>query len=376
MVMKKIDKPVDAETWNAAISSLPNAHILQTWQWAQVKSRFNWNPLPTLWHDRQGEVAAAAMAMTRSMAVRGLPFNLKMMYVPKGPLLCDWQDANLRQQVFKDLRALAAREGAIFVKIDPDVRIGTGAPGDPDASGEHLGESIITELEDGGWSFSAEQVQFRNTVLLDLTKELDELLAAMKQKTRYNIRLAQKKGVTVRAGSQADLDLLFEMYRETSSRDGFVIRQRGYYLDVWETFMQAGMVEPLIAEVMGEAVAGLLLFRFSRRAWYLYGMSRDLHREKMANYLLQWEAIQRAKASGCLTYDLWGAPDEFTNDDPLWGVYRFKEGLGGTVVRHIGAWDLPVRHLVYSLYTIVLPRYLAFMRRRGMEQAKAGVSSF
>jgi lipid II:glycine glycyltransferase (peptidoglycan interpeptide bridge formation enzyme) len=116
-------------------------------------------------------------------------------------------------------------------------------------------------------------------------------------------------------------------------------------------------------------------FRFAGRAWYLYGMSRDLHRERMPNYLLQWEALRRARTSGCNEYDLWGAPDRFDESDPLWGVYRFKEGLGGEVVRGLGAWDLPVQPLLYRLYTQTLPRLLDVMRKRGRAQTKSALSA-
>jgi lipid II:glycine glycyltransferase (peptidoglycan interpeptide bridge formation enzyme) len=122
--------------------------------------------------------------------------------------------------------------------------------------------------------------------------------------------------------------------------------------------------------VSGEAVAALFVFYFVDKAWYLFGMSRDAHREKMPNHLLQWEAIRRAKAVGCRMYDLWGAPDEFVESDPLWGVYRFKEGLGGELVRHLGAWDLPLRPFYYRLYTQTLPRLLDLMRSRGRERTR------
>ena len=122
---------------------------------------------------------------------------------------------------------------------------------------------------------------------------------------------------------------------------------------------------PLIAEVDGEPVAAIILFMFGERAYYVYGMSRDAHREKMPTYLLQWEAIKRAKSAGCDVYDLWGAPDEFNENDSMWGVYRFKEGLGGDVERTLGAWDYAGNKLLYKLYTDVMPRILNLMRSRG-----------
>jgi lipid II:glycine glycyltransferase (peptidoglycan interpeptide bridge formation enzyme) len=117
-------------------------------------------------------------------------------------------------------------------------------------------------------------------------------------------------------------------------------------------------------------VAGLISFYFAGRAWFLYGMSRDIHRRKMPNYLLQWKAIRSAKAKECKYYDLWGAPDVFTENDPMWGVYRFKKGLGGTVVRNIGAYDLPARPLLYRLYTQFLPSILALLRRQGKDRVR------
>ena len=177
---------------------------------------------------------------------------------------------------------------------------------------------MIDDLKRDGWQFSQEQVQFRNTVLIDLEPGEKELLANMKQKTRYNVNLALRKGVVVRTAKPGDIDQLIHMYAETSVRDGFVIRSDGYYREVWNSFMfhpgpvrlDQPVAEALIAEMDGESIAAVIIFRFARKAWYLYGMSRTAHRDKMPNYLLQWEAIKRAKAAGCTVYDLWGAPDD------------------------------------------------------------------
>jgi lipid II:glycine glycyltransferase (peptidoglycan interpeptide bridge formation enzyme) len=165
------------------------------------------------------------------------------------------------------------------------------------------------------------------------------------------------------------------MYSGTAERDGFVIRPQEYYKRVWRLFMEAGFASPLIAEVNGEPVAALILFWFSRRAWYLYGMSLETHREKMPNYLLQWEAMRLAKVKGCQLYDLWGAPDVFDESDSLWGVYRFKDGFGGTVIRNIGAWDYPVRRRWYQMYAQIMPNILAWMRSRGSGKTGAQKSA-
>jgi len=352
------------QSWNPIIAALPGAHILQTWEWGQVKARFGWEPCPIIWRTEDGGIAAAALVLLRSLPVPGLGIRLRVAYTPKGPL-CDWGNDVLRERILNDMENFAHGQKAIFVKIDPDVRLGCGIPSHPDERNDSVGQKVVEELRLKGWLFSSEQIQFKNTVLVDLRPDLETLMANMKQKTRYNVRLARRKGVNVRVGSRENIEALYEMYVETAARDGFVIRDEAYYQAVWSTFIEAGMAEALVAEVDGEMVAALMIFKFAGKAWYLYGMSRPVHREKMPNYLLQWEAIQHAKVSGCQYYDLWGAPDRFIEDDPLWGVFRFKKGLGGEVVRHVGAWDKPTHQLYYRLYTQVLPRVLDVMRWRG-----------
>jgi peptidoglycan pentaglycine glycine transferase (the first glycine) len=369
-------------SWNELIASLPLAHLLQTWEWSQVKARYGWQALPFVWQDAAGNPVAAAMILKRGIPVGGLAKKMCVLYTPKGPLM-DWGNAQLRQRVLDDLQVFAKRQGAIFIKIDPDVSLGTGVPAAVDAINDPFGQAVLTCLQGKEWKFSQDQIQFRNTVLIDLVLPEDELLVRMKQKTRYNIRLAQKKGVTVRAGTLADLPLLYHMYAETSMRDGFLIRDEGYYQTVWRTFMGVSpsahllqpFTEPLIAEVDGKPVAAVSMFYFSGQAIYLFGMSRETHRERMPNYLLQWEAIRRAKALGCRIYNLWGAPDVFNESDGLWGVFRFKEGLGGTVSRTIGAWDFTPNPLLYKIYTQVLPRVMDLMRARGVTKTRQSLES-
>jgi lipid II:glycine glycyltransferase (peptidoglycan interpeptide bridge formation enzyme) len=277
--------------------------------------------------------------------------------------------------VLTDLAQLAKHTRAIFIKVDPDVTIGIGVPGSADQQTDPIGEEVSRDFRDHGWRLSEGQVQFRNTFLIDLRIPNETLLARMKQKTRYNIRLAQRKGVQTRLGSAEELDLAYRMYAETSIRDGFTIRDRQYYLRTWSVFLEKGLADFLLAEVEGEPVAGLILFRFGGKAWYMYGMSRAIHREKMPTYLLQWAAMQRAKEMNCNTYDLWGAPDEFSETDPMWGVFRFKEGLGGQVIRTNGAWDFPVNLTLYRLYNQILPRFLTILRKRGKEQIRRSIEA-
>ena len=374
--------------WNQLISLLPNPHFLQTHEWAQVKSKYGWKPIYLVWSDKafqsytsdqldqldRSNVNAACLVLKRTVLSRGFASRLCILYAPKGPLL-DWSNESLRNRVLDDLQSFANKQGAIFLKIDSDVVLGTGISESEDSREDNGGQVVMSELMRRGWRYSSDQIQFKNTVLIDLSAPQDEMLARMKQKTRYNIRLAEKKGVTVRIGTQADLPMLYTMYAETSVRDGFVIRDEGYYQTVWQTFMQSiePNAEPLIAEVNGEIVAAIFVFYFAERAYYVYGMSREAHREKMPNYLLQSEAMKRAKLRGCLIYDLWGAPDEFKESDSMWGVFRFKEGLGGEVIRTLGAWDYAPNPFWYKIYSEIIPRALDVMRSRGKQKTKQAI---
>jgi lipid II:glycine glycyltransferase (peptidoglycan interpeptide bridge formation enzyme) len=335
------------KAWNQVLRALPQPHVLQTWEWGAFKERHEWSADRWLW-TAGGEPKAAATVLSRRIG----PLPARAMYVPKGPIL-DYDDLALVARVLSDLEAAARSGQAVFVKIDPDVRADT-----------TQGKAVVDLLQERGWRFSDEQVQFRNTLLLDLTRDLDEIMASMKSKWRYNIRLAGRRGVTVRHGRPEDLHLLYEMYEETSRRNQFVIRPESYYQDVWGSFLEAGLADPLIAEVEGEPVAMVVLFRFGERIWFMYGASRSIHRAHMPNHLLQWEAIRWGKEQGCRIYDMWGAPDELDESDPMWGVYRFKEGFGAQFTEHIGAYDYPTSELGYWLCTTVIPPLLALMRLR------------
>ena len=381
---------MESHIWNSVISKLPNPHFLQTYEWGQVKAKYGWEPIYVVW-DNQGNMQvekdvirlssfvfppSAALILKRQILRSGFAARLSILYLPKGPLL-DWTNEALRNRVLDDLQSFARKQGAIFLKMDPDVVLGTGIPNNQDDALDNGGQAVMSELKRRGWGYASDQIQFKNTVLIHLNPSEEEILGRMKQKTRYNIRLAERKGVSVRVGTKDDLPILYKMYAETSVRDGFVIRDEGYYQTVWNLFMNSSdpTCEPLIAQINGEAVASIFVFYFARRAYYVYGMSRDAHREKMPTYLLQWEAMRRAKAKGCSVYDLWGAPDVFNESDSLWGVYRFKEGFGGKVIRTLGAWDFAPNPLWYKLYSEIIPRVLDVMRSRGKAKTRQNLGA-
>jgi lipid II:glycine glycyltransferase (peptidoglycan interpeptide bridge formation enzyme) len=358
----------DGSAWNAKVQQYAGAHILQSWQWGQVKEKYGWQPNRQIW-ETKGQESALGLILKRKQRFNRLSPQFSIYYVPRGPI-CDWSDSRTITTILNHLEGLAGQKGTIFIKIDPEVITGRGVPGSNEDTRDQVGQKIISTLTNRKWFFSESQIQFRNTTLLDLHGTEDDWLSRMKQKTRYNLRLAQKKDVQIRLAADEDLPHLYRLYAETSLRDRFVIRSEDYYLTIWRTFMEANMAKGLIAEVDANPVAGLFLFTMGKKAWYLYGMSTNVHREKMPNYLLQWEAMKYAKEAGCEIYDLWGAPDQFIESDSMWGVYRFKEGLGGKVIRTIGAWDFTLQPNVYRLYTRILPKVLDLMRRRGRKQTE------
>ncbi len=179
----------------------------------------------------------------------------------------------------------------------------------------------------------------------------------MHQKWRYNIRLAARKEVTVRVGGAADFDLYDSLSTVTGERDAFATRPRGYYEDVWRTF-QPERSRLFVAEYQGRALAAIIVVRVGNTAVYLYGASSNEERNRMPNHALQWEAIRWAKSEGCQGYDFWGIPPEVPLDGEveeigeggLWGVFRFKQGFGGKVVKYPGAFDFPYSRLGYLAY--------------------------
>jgi peptidoglycan pentaglycine glycine transferase (the first glycine) len=361
----------DPTAWNSwAASQRHGGHLLQSWEWGEFKSRHGWAASRLIW--RSGGDLPTAVAQILERRVRTPVGEWRIQYCPRGPLLTT-DDAGLRQLVLQDLANYARRRRAIFIKIDPEWHLTSAGVRTDESTPAPTASALGSWLADNGWRYAREQIQFRNTMLLSLSPPEEQLLAGMKQKTRYNIRLASRRQVQVRMGDSGDLGLLYQLYAITSRRDGFVIRPETYYRDVWGSFMTAGLAQGFIAEVEGRAIAGLIVFRFGRRAWFLYGMSSELHRDRMPNYLLQWEAIRWAKTSGCTGYDFWGAPDQRDLGDPLWGVYRFKEGFGAQMVETIGAWDFVLRPAIYYAYGTLLPILLNMMRRRGRARIRAAL---
>ena len=322
---------VSLPEWQEFLRHHPNAHLLQTAEWGELKSNFGWTPIRLTTGKRGGQIL-----------FRKLPFGLTLGYLPK-PITPE-DDMATNRQFWAELDLLCRERRAIFCKLEPDAW-------DQDPRGRS-GEYQSLRI-------SRHSIQPPRTIVINIKYSEDEILARMKQKTRYNIRLAEKKGVRVRPWD--DLVAFHKMMMATGERDRFGAHSLDYYSKAYELFRSGGMCELLVADYEGVPLAALMVFARGNRAWYLYGASTDDQRNLMPTYLLQWEAIRWAKSRGCETYDLWGVPDHDEaaleagfekRSDGLWGVYRFKRGFGGELKRASQAYDRVYNPALYWIYRL------------------------
>ncbi|MEO8083131.1 MAG: peptidoglycan bridge formation glycyltransferase FemA/FemB family protein [Ardenticatenales bacterium] len=379
-MMRRIE---DADAWDALLLRLgraapsepaePAPHLLQGWRWGEIKERWGWRVERWAWGEPDAEFAAVQVMRRR---VGRLPFA--MAYAPKGPFVAaptdgddnaDARDnadagdngtASRWHTVLGDLEAWARRARVAVVKIDPDV--------------DAACEDVAALWRARGWVPSPEQIQFPNTMrstlvlgdaaAVDAGDGVDDRgMAAYKPKTRYNVRLAARRGVVVRCGGQDDLDAFYELYATTAARQGFGIRARAYYLDVWSSYLAAGDAVVLMAERDGRALAGAIPIRFGTTAWYLYGASADEGREDMAPYAVMHACLRWAAERGCTTFDWWGGPTTADAADPLAGVGRFKEGFGAAWAPQLGAYDFAASPLKARLLDAAGAVRRAWLRR-------------
>lgn len=329
--------PAQWADWDRRVAAHPFGTLLQTSRWGQHKAGFGWE-----WDIVTPDQTCGALILYKP-----LPLKLgTIAYIPRGPVV-DWADAAQTAALFAAVRQAARRKRAWALWVEPPLE-------DTAETRQRLRALRLTP--------TPRTVQPPRTILVNLAGSEDEVLARMKSKTRYNIRLAERKGVTVRFGGAADVAAFHALMAETGARDGFGIHNAEYFRRALELFLPVEQVALLLAEVEGELAAGLMVFALGRTAWYFYGASSNRHREKMPTYAVQWAAIRWARARGCASYDLWGIPDadepeleaQFaTRDDGLWGVYRFKRGFGGQVTRYAGLWEQslnPLYPLAAHLY--------------------------
>jgi peptidoglycan pentaglycine glycine transferase (the first glycine) len=324
---------ISAQTWGDYIAQFPNSHILQSAPWGELKSQFGWEFV------RLKTEQAGVQVLFKSLRL-----GFSWAYVPKGPLGRNWE------QLWPLLDAECRRRKAVFLKVEPHVW-------------DEPTDAAEMWLPPTGFRRSTHEIQPPRTLLVSLSGSEEEILARMKQKTRYNIRLAARKGVTVRTSS--DLTSFHQLMELTSTRETFSVHSQDYYQSAYDLFAPQGKCELFFAEYEDELLAALMVFASGKTAWYFYGASSNQNRNLMAPYAVQWAAMQWARNQGCLEYDLWGVPDADIETleaglthrrDGLWGVYRFKRGFGGQLKRGIGAWDRVYNPILYGMYQLWLKK--------------------
>lgn len=321
------------EQWDTFVDAHPWGHFLQSWGWGELKSSTSWHPLRlALWDTEREEIVAAAQVLRRSPA--HIPSRLgHLAYIPKGPVLNWSPDSSpgrhaLYHDLFSQLTPLMRSQGAIALQVE--------LPHEIDAAGSDVARSCMAAMH----FHPTLPIQPLRTILLDLSPDEETLLASMKEKWRYNIRLAGRKGVQIRAARTIDdVQAWYALLQTTSVRDRFGIHSFDYYWRAWQIFVPRNQAQLFLAEYDGRLLAGIFVGCMAKQAIYLYGASSNEQRNLMPNYLLQWEAIRWARNQGASTYDLWGIPETDDEHEAMAGVYRFKSGWGGRVVRFTGNYE-------------------------------------
>ncbi len=311
--------------WNKFIIE-NNRLFLQSWEWGEFQKSLG----RKIWRLGDGENWTALIIRY------DLPMGKNYLYCPGGPTTVSRIKDNVSgilEKFLNETKNIAKKERSIFLKAEPFWPI-------PEVRSEELSKHGFAKVGGGQ--------RILKTLVLDLKKPEDELLKEMKQKTRYNIRLAEKHGVIIRISDnlEKDFEYFWDLAQETRQRDGFRLHPKEYYK---KQLLINGSLEMklFLAEYQKKIVAANIVAIFGGQTAYLHGASSNESRNIMAPYLLQWEQIKEAKRRGCETYDFWGI------DEKMWpGVTKFKKGFGGKEVGYIGVFDYVLNKTWYGLYKL------------------------
>ena len=345
--------------WDARIEAAPGGgHVLQSHAWGEFKRGLGWRPLRLIL-EKDGESVGAGQFLLRDTA----PVPGRLMYCTKGPWL-PWDDVRAVRAFLDGVMAVARRERAHTVKIEPEVLV------ERRDVGEHLRAL--------GFRDARYDLNFANTVVLDLSPPEEEILDRMSAKgkkgktTRYNINLARRKGVEVHESDDFELAFgtLFGWMEdlEQTKEDFTNRRPRGYLREMMRAMREAGSGHLFFASHGGTPLSGAFVVVFGEKMWFMHGASGKEKRKLQGNYLLQWEVMRWAKRRGVTHCDFMGAPkpEDRNEEDPYYGVYRFKLGFGGDVVEYLGCTDLPVRPRLAAAWRKLEPWYYrAYYKLRG-----------
>ena len=318
------------QEYEAFVQSHPKGNFAQSYLWGKQKPAWIWKAIAVRGED--GRIKGSMAVMIRKMPMVGRT----LMYACRGPV-CDLDDRETFSQLLEGAKALAKEHKSYVIKIDPDV------PSSNTAFAEML-QSFGFHSKEGGKNFEA--IQPRYVFRLDVDgKTEEEVQVGFHQKWRYNIRVAQKKGVEVRLCGKEMVPAFADLMLTTGVRDGFVTRQPEYFAAMLDNLGEHCRLYMAFHE--DTPIAGTLAIHYGDKVWYLYGASSNEHRNLMPNYLLQWNMIQWAVETGCRVYDFRGVSGDVSEDNPLYGLYRFKKGFGGDFTEFVGEMDLVLNPVIY-----------------------------
>lgn len=312
------------------------SHFLQSPEWAKVKTDWK-NEMIVV--EENGEIKGTMSILLRKVPV----FNRYIMYAPRG-FVCDIHDKETLTKLTEKAKEIAKKYKAFIFRLDPDIP-------NEDEEFKKIAQEIGYKMKKNIKSID-QVIQPKYVFRLNLTgKTEDELLASFNQKTRYNIRLAIKKGVTVREGTREDLGIFYEIMKETGSRDNFFIRPLSYFERLYDC-MSPNHVKLIIAEHEGNPIAAVMPIMYGNKVWYLYGGSSNQYRNLMPNYLLQFEMMKWGLENNCDIYDFRGVSGFKDENDPQYGVYRFKKGFNGDFIEFVNELYIifnPVMNCIFNI---------------------------
>ena len=334
--MRFVEDEKSKQEYKKFLENHERCNFQQSLEWAKVKD--SWKNEVILAEDEQGNIIGSL-----SVLIRKIPIFGNLMYSSRGPV-CDIHDEKVLEQLTEGAKQLAKKYHAFVLKIEPDIK-----------SDDKEFRKIVTKLgyriKDDAKDFS-EEIQPRFAFRLDIKgKTEDEIFAGFHQKTRYNIRLAIKKGVTVKEGTKEDLKDFHKIMVETGARDGFIIRPLEYFEKMYDALAPEHM-KVLMAYYEGKPISGVIPIMYGNKTWYLYGASSNEYRNVMPNYLLQWEMIKLAIARKNDIYDLRGVSGVVDESHPQYGLYRFKKGFGAEFTEFLGEIYIPFKPVWYKLYKV------------------------
>jgi len=310
-------------------------HPLQSWEWGEFRKKTG------LEVERIGFFDNGRLKKALQVTFHPIPLiNKTAGYFPKGFMPDEEQLSALQQ--------LGVSHNALFVKMEPNIAEKVGDAHQPSNSAHNaIGQFLIDHnAQPGRPLFTKYSFQ------LDLKPSEEDLFAGLSSKTRYNVNLAHKKGVTiVEKTSLEGMEEHLQILAETTARQGFYAHSPSYFKTMWETLGQSGMQRIFTAQYEGQTLASWIMFVFNGILYYPYGASRSINREVMASNLLMWEMIVFGKNSGCTSFDMWGSLGPEPNPkDPWFGFHRFKKGYGGDLVEFLGTYDLVLNQPLYKIF--------------------------